>query len=532
MKSPFGILLFSATALCLAAFSVTRVEPKATTPAGFLATVSLPLGPDVLTDVVELNSSRAVPPAEFRTGEVTPRDARDVTVKRTDNGFVIQMPMENPVPTPLIHDGRLYVGGGFSSEQFYCFDARTGDLIWAVDLSDDGPSAAVESDGTIIFNTESCTLFALDAKTGEQQWSYYLADPLLSSPTVANGRVFTVYPAEATVEANAAATHVLVCFDLKTGTVLWQRWIDTDCLSAPIADGNDLYVATLSGTVYRFDQADGDVLAARRVRATSAPVVAGSRVYLTSRADDADDAVAEGIVCQTRPLDGAQSIALARSAPYLDGAVQEQSEATKQAGGFESHNGIMGGFGGGFGGGGSGGGFFSVESEPLPEEVVYSETLSLVQRQSIDVIGQGNVSTIQGFQGSRILNWGDRNYCCMGDVLVCASSEADTALWSHKLDGDIERVGGHLAAPPVAAGDSLFLATLGGDVLQFDPSSGEVLKSYSVGSAMRFPPAIEDGRIYVGTQDGKVVCIETGDARVTGWPMWGRDAAHSGRIKP
>jgi Ca-activated chloride channel family protein len=454
------------------------------------------------------------------------------------------MPMEAPVPTPLIHNGRLYVGGGFSSEQFYCFHALTGDLIWAVDLSDDGPSTAVESEGTIIFNTESCTLFALDAKTGEQRWSWYLADPLLSSPTVASGRVFAVYPASAIAEADAdsdrdesPATHVLICFDLRTGNVLWQRWIDTDCLSAPVADGNDLYVATLTGTVYRFDQTDGDVLAARRVRATSAPVIAGSRVYLTSRADDAeaDDAVSEGILCQTRPLDGATNVALARPAPYLDGAIQEQSQATQQAAGFESHNGIMGGFGGGFGGGGggSGGGFFSVESgggaEQQGDDVMYSDTLSLVQRQSIDVIGQGNVSTIQGFQGSRILNWGDRNYCCMGDRFVCTSSEGDTLLWSYKLDGDITRIGGHLAAPPVAAGESLFLATLAGDVLQFDPRTGEVLKSYKVGAAMRFPPAIEDGRIYAGTQDGKVVCIDTGDARLTGWPMWGRDAAHSGR---
>ena len=37
-----------------------------------------------------------------------------------------------------------------------------------------------------MINTESCTLFALDAATGKMRWSYYLGDPLLSTPTIAN----------------------------------------------------------------------------------------------------------------------------------------------------------------------------------------------------------------------------------------------------------------------------------------------------------------------------------------------------------
>ena len=37
-----------------------------------------------------------------------------------------------------------------------------------------------------------------------------------------------------------------------------------------------------------------------------------------------------------------------------------------------------------------------------------------------------------------------------------------------------------------------------------------------------------NGKIYVGTQDGKVVCIDTGDKKYTGWPCWGANAAHTG----
>jgi outer membrane protein assembly factor BamB len=58
--------------------------------------------------------------------------------------------------------------------------------------------------------------------------------------------------------------------------------------------------------------------------------------------------------------------------------------------------------------------------------------------------------------------------------------------------------------------------------------SGVIIKTYKLSTQLRFQPAIEGGRIYVGTQDGKVVCIDTGDKNFTGWPCWGGNPAHTG----
>ena len=74
---------------------------------------------------------------------------------------------------------------------------------------------------------------------------------------------------------------------------LWQRWLDSDVMSAPIAVDGELYVTSFAGTVYKFKQADGTVLSAERSRATSAPVVMGKNVYLTQRADNAKDGKAQ-----------------------------------------------------------------------------------------------------------------------------------------------------------------------------------------------------------------------------------------------
>src|SRR5207249_6931834 len=96
--------------------------------------------------------------------------------------------------------------------EFYCFDATTGALKWAINLDDDGPTAAVCDNSVCVFNTESCTLFAVDADTGKHLWSHWLGDPLTSTPTIANGVVFTSYPAAGgggvgQVPANPAANN-------------------------------------------------------------------------------------------------------------------------------------------------------------------------------------------------------------------------------------------------------------------------------------------------------------------------------------
>ena len=113
-------------------------------------------------------------------------------------------------------------------------------------------------------------------------------------------------------------------------------------------------------------------------------------------------------------------------------------------------------------------------------------------------------------------------------LLFAATYVMGKQLWSTKLEGDMKTAGGFLAAPPVAAGDQMFLGTLKGEVMQLDPKSGKTTKTYKIGSPIRFQPVVEGGRIYVGTQDGKLVCVNTGNKAFTGWAQWGGNAARTG----
>jgi outer membrane protein assembly factor BamB len=487
---------------------------------------------DVTAEVKDWNSAKfADPPTQFRQGHVKPRAFDEKAVQKLADGFSVQLPSKAPVPTPTVYRDKVYVSGGFHSKEFYCFDATTGALKWAVDLDDDGPTAAVCADSVCMFNTESCTLFAVDADTGKHLWSHWLGDPLTSTPTIAGGVVFTSYPANggggqlqegpnakptppevkpvqekdkggkapAEAKKRPPCSHVLVALELKTGKILWQRWIESDVMSAPVATERELFFSTFGGVVYKLNQKDGAIFSAVRTRATSAPVVVGDEVFFSRRTDKAGaDCPTEANVALDQKAGEQRVAGGSRAAVYLDERVQGGGELQKQAKALDAGNGF-----------GSG-----APAQANPEAAKGN-------------IGYWNVSSMQAFQGSRVLHMGGKNYSTMGDAVVCNDPKTGKELWSHKLEGDLKKQGGFLGAPPAAAGGHLVMTTLKGDVLRMD-ENGKVVKTWETKSPTRFQPAVEGGRIYVGTQDGKLICIDTGDKKLTGWTCWGGNPQHTG----
>jgi outer membrane protein assembly factor BamB len=189
----------------------------------------------------------------------------------------------------------------------------------------------------------------------------------------------------------------------------------------------------------------------------------------------------------------------AKHADYLDRTVQEQSGLKAKAVSSDAHNGFSGG----------------APASAAPEK-------------ALSQVGQSNVATIQQFQGSRILHLSKLNVNTMGDEVVATNPEDGKEVWSHKLQGDVAREGGFLGAPPIAAGDHLIVATLHGSLLELDPRTGQVERTFEIGGTVRSQPVVEDGWIYVGTDDGRLVAVDTGDRTLTGWSMWGGDPQRTG----
>lgn len=459
--------------------------------------IVLPEG-DVLKKIQELNKDKSKAPiTTYRKGHVTKHSLAGKAVKKTQLGFEVDLPGNFPIPTPAIYKGKLYVSGGFGSKQFYCLDAATGKPIWAKNLDDDGPTSAVIEDGIVVFNTESCTIFALDASTGKQLWSYWLGDPLASTPAISKGKVYTTYPANAQ-KGKAQSSHILGCFDLKTGKILWQKWIDGDGMTAPVIEKDTVYLTTFPGTLYKINAESGKILAANNTRATCAPTIVNGDVFFSRRSDKGKE-VREAISVTNDTFAKEKLRYNERKAVYLDLSIQVKGKMASQASTLDAGNGFA----------------------SAPAASGYS--------MAAKNIGQGRVSSMQSFQGSRILNHAGLNYNCMGDELFCTDPTNGKVKWQIKMKGDLKKVGGFLGTPPALAGKRLVIGTLDGRILLITPKDGKVEKEYKIGKPIRFQPTIENGKIYVGTQDGKLICIDTKDASLTGWPMWGKNAAHTGR---
>ena len=493
---------------------------------------------DVLAEVLNTQRLMPAPATSFRPGHIKPREIEDY-LNRDEDGFTIQLPQKGLTPSPTVYKNMLFVGGGFGSKEFYAFHATTGEKIWAIELDDDGPSAAVIHEDLLIFNTESCTIFACNAFTGELVWSYYLGDPLMSTPTIANGLVFTAYPASRgqlllpsnnnyqnylqqqqsqypdpialqekkhastdTQKDHIWGTHILIAMNARDGKIVWQKWIDGDVMSAPVAEGDELFVSTFPGTFYKFALATGEILAAQASRATSAPVIVGDQVYMSQRSENEGEAVAEAISVMQRSAPQQQRKYAKRSAPYLDARIQSQSSFKSLAADYDAGNGFVSG---------------------APANSGWQAASSN--------IGQSNVASLQAFQGSRILHIDGKNYNTMGDELICSDPQSGKVIWKHLIDGDLHSIGGFLATPPISVDGKVIIASIDGDIIIYHAESGDELSRYSTGEQIRYQPVISNGWIYVSTMSGKIIGIRTGNPSLTGWSTWGANAAHTNQIE-
>ena len=481
--------------------------PATSTPAE--AARDAPKGEIVTAEVEKMNSDEyGRPPVKFRPGHVSPRKPAPTT--KTATGFQVQFASHATITTPTVYDRAVIVSGGFKSKELYAYEAQTGKPRWAIDLHDDGPSSPACESGVCVINTESCTIFAIDVKTGKQLWSFWLGDPLTSAPTIAKNRVFASYPAASTSDPKKArppgASHALAAFELRSGKILWQLWLDSDVMSAPVAVGDFVYVTTFKGTVIKLEQATGKVRYAMRAKATSAPVVQFDKngveqMYYTRRGEaaDASSPVEEMLIRADHNDPKTRYKAAKKRADYIDRKTQNQSDYAAKSKSEDAANGFSGG-------------------APAAANAGVA----------FDNVGVQSVSSMQNFQGSRVVKLRDRSVNSMGDEVIATDAETGATLWKHKLPGDLKKQGGFLGTAPLAAGGSILFGTLDGKVVRLDPQTGKEIGAWPAGGKVRSQPVVDSGWIYVGTEDGKLVAIDTKDAALTGWPTWGGNAQRTG----
>jgi outer membrane protein assembly factor BamB len=305
--------------------------------------------------------------------------------------------------------------------------------------------------------------------------------------------------------------HYLACFELKTGKELWKKPIAGEIITAPIISDEKVYLSTLEGTVYCFGQHDGELIWKEKKNATSAPLVWKDQCYFGRRSE------------VTIKRDGKevkqQEEQVALRATDKKGEVRDLESTKRVADDLD---------------------YAKNAAKPLEKaQKEQDATVGFASApaeaklgQAMRNLGKGSVCGVWSYQGSKPFIYNGNLYSSMGDTLKCVDPKSEKILWEKNLhDKKKDQQTDSLTTPPALVNGKAFVGTTTGEVLCMDADNGKVLWSANVGAPVLFQPAVVKGRVYVSTNNGGMFCLETGDAKDDGWRMWGANAGHNGTVK-
>ncbi len=161
---------------------------------------------------------------------------------------------------PLIIGNRLFVGSSGSEwnkpdelDGAYSFDLDTGEQVWFVHTDNDFNDLTY-IDGFIVGGTDSGEVLGIGARSGKTYWTRNFDGKVYARPVQLPSGV-----------AIATSIGELFVLDLKDGIARASSRLDAGVRAGLVAAQGDLWVATESGTLYRY-VGFGDVQMRRRSR--------------------------------------------------------------------------------------------------------------------------------------------------------------------------------------------------------------------------------------------------------------------------
>jgi outer membrane protein assembly factor BamB len=408
--------------------------------------------------------------------------------------------------TPAVAEGLVLLGGGFGSYDFYALDAESGHVAWQYQTTDDGPTAAVVCDGHVAFNTESCELEVLTLQ-GRPVWKRWLGDPLMSMPAIGGGRVYVAYP-----DSRGDHQHHLAAFELDTGRPVWRQRLAADAITAPVLADGHVYLATLGGSLCCFRQDSGKQVWEDSRNATSAPVIWKGQCYFSQRREVPSKGATGGTPQQTEYVAMRGMEANAETLPFpCTGTPADYLDYAKRRRRSP----------------------LELACEQADAAVGFSLSKGHAKMAlAMHNLGRGHVSAVWAHQGSKPFVWRGRLYSALGDGLHCVDPETQMPYWKRTLGeraGKGELLDG-LLTPPALVNGKVFVGSLDGELCCLSAWSGDLQWTVRVGEPILFQPAVARGRVYASTQAGNLFCLETGDPGDDGWLMWGAGPDHNGLL--
>jgi outer membrane protein assembly factor BamB len=147
--------------------------------------------------------------------------------------------------TPLIADGRLYVGEGMHGHfecRLQCLDAAKGEPIWDFPTGDHIEGGPVAAGKLIIFPAGNDGLYAVEASTGKQEWAFHGDVHVDSTPFVAGGRVYV-----GGGKSRRFQKYQVICLDATSGREVWRTPVPLPAWGNPVVAGGRVFIGLGNG---------------------------------------------------------------------------------------------------------------------------------------------------------------------------------------------------------------------------------------------------------------------------------------------
>ena len=382
-------------------------------------------------------------------------------------GWVIKVG-KDWLETPTYSSGILFLGGGFASHDFFALNANNGRLIWHVntDKKDNGPSSAIIQGRLCAFNTQCCTVFAVDALTGAPIWQKWISDPLNTQPAEANGLLYIAYSAHNQREKQFGGKPGLLCLDLASGAERWNMSLSNEIISSPIVENGKVYATCADGNTACLDALTGQVFWTTFTGGQTAPLIVNRRVFHAGGESSTAEAQTPAIWRTVWGYDGGRPA-------YTRGLIIQVTGSTVEA------------------------------INPLSGMIRWRTLLD------VDFIRQLNQNDINDIP---MLRAGTTN------TATAHYAELDRLLQLNVFCGRSP-----LFSPAIGQ-QNIYLTSVDGHIISLRSDDGKVIFCYSTGQRFGSSPCLANGYLYVGTTDGKLISLYIGrDA--DGWTCWA--ATHS-----
>lgn len=325
-------------------------------------------------------------------------------------------------------------------------------------------SSPTVADGRVYVGSHDKNVYCLNARTGRLIWKFSTNERIKSSPAVAGGRVY-VGPDDGYV----------YCLDAYNGSLIWLAYaggpIQVNFGAAPalrssptVVDGK-VYVGSLDKKVYCLNAADGRVLWTYETKGyiTSSPAVADGAVYIVAEEPSA------GALYKLNAADG--SFIWKRELPYetiLTGGTDMHASPTVAAGMVFASSNVK--------------DYYGINAETGNVEWTYRTATAGEFIICTPVYNAGKLFIVDHFS------------------IVCIEAKTGSAVWSTYL-------GEELYVSPSYADGKLYVVTDQRSVYVLNATNGEKISVFNTESNSWCSPTIYEGRVYVGSNDWNVYCL-------------------------